>query len=77
MSKKQKSFYLEEDILAHIVDYQKEHKLSSPNVALERIILERMYNIQPIPKIKNVVENSQPNKVSNKTLASIKTSMKD
>lgn len=41
--KRTTSFHLEADILEEISDYQKEHKLSSKNIALERMLLERRY----------------------------------
>lgn len=39
--KKTTSFHLEEDILEEIENYKKINKLSSRNVALERMLLER------------------------------------
>lgn len=39
--KKTTSFHLEEDILEEIESYQKKYNLSSRNVALERMLLER------------------------------------
>ncbi|WP_133016994.1 hypothetical protein [Clostridium cuniculi] len=39
--KKTTSFHLEEDILEEIENYKKKYKLSSRNVALERMLLER------------------------------------
>ena len=41
--KKTTSFHLEEDILKEIDDYKKEYNLSSRNVALERMLLERRF----------------------------------
>ena len=41
--KKTTSFHLEEDILNEITAYQKQHNLSSRNVALERMLLERRF----------------------------------
>lgn len=49
--KKTTSFYLEEDILNEIEAYKKEYNLSSRNVALERMLLERRFLINsPIQK---------------------------
>lgn len=50
--KKTTSFHLEEDILKEIEDYKEKYKLSSRNVALERMLLERrvMLNFN-MPKI--------------------------
>lgn len=39
--KKTTSFHLEEDILEEIEEYKDRYKLSSRNVALERMLLER------------------------------------
>lgn len=39
--KKTTSFHLEEDILEEIDSYKEKYKLSSRNVALERMLLER------------------------------------
>ena len=43
--KKTTSFHLEEDILNEIESYKKEYNLSSRNVALERMLLERRFLI--------------------------------
>lgn len=43
--KKTTSFHLEEDILNEIEAYKKEYNLSSRNVALERMLLERRFLI--------------------------------
>lgn len=49
--KKTTSFHLEEDILNEIETYKKEYNLSSRNVALERMLLERRFLINsPIQK---------------------------
>ena len=39
--KRTTSFHLEEDILKEIEQYKKDHNLSSRNVAIERMIIER------------------------------------
>lgn len=41
--KKTTSFHLEEDILNEITAYQKQYNLSSRNIALERMLLERRF----------------------------------
>ncbi len=41
--KRTTSFHLESDILKEISDYQQEYRLSSKNIALERMLLERRY----------------------------------
>lgn len=41
--KRTTSFHLEADLLDEISEYQKKYNLSSRNVALERMILERRY----------------------------------
>lgn len=41
--KRTTSFHLETDILEMILEYKKEHNLSSRNVALERMLLERRH----------------------------------
>ena len=49
--KKTTSFHLEDDILNEIEAYKKEYNLSSRNVALERMLLERRFLINsPIQK---------------------------
>ena len=49
--KKTTSFHLEEDILNEIEAYKKEYNLSSRNVALERMLLERRFLLNsPIQK---------------------------
>ena len=49
--KKTTIFHLEEDILNEIESYKKEYNLSSRNVALERMLLERRFLINsPIQK---------------------------
>lgn len=61
--KRTTSFHLESDILKEISDYQQEYRLSSKNIALERMLLERRY----LMKI-NLSENVEimPVKVENK-----------
>ena len=50
-SEENTSFHLEEDILNEIESYKKEYNLSSRNVALERMLLERRFLINsPIQK---------------------------
>lgn len=44
--KKTTSFHLEEDILNEIEEYKKEHNLSSRNIALERMLLERRFLVR-------------------------------
>lgn len=41
--KKTTSFHLEEDILNEIEEYKREYNLSSRNIALERMLLERRF----------------------------------
>ena len=49
--KKTTSFHLEEDILNEIEAYKRQYNLSSRNVALERMLLERRFLINaPIQK---------------------------
>lgn len=55
--KKTTSFHLEEDILEEIENYKKKYKLSSRNVALERMLLERR-TLMILPGI--AVNNSIP-----------------
>lgn len=69
--KKTSSVHLEEDMWNEILDYQNTHNLSSKNVALERMLLERRiliqlinnqsFNSNTIPTLqKNSNSNSQP-----------------
>lgn len=66
--KKTTSFHLEEDILKEIDDYKKEYNLSSRNVALERMLLERRFFIrtpvasQPIQEAPVKVEKKEEKK---------------
>lgn len=56
--KKTTSFHLEEDILEEIESYQKKYNLSSRNVALERMLLERRTIMTfPIMNISNKLNN--------------------
>ena len=63
--KRTTSFHLESDILKEISDYQQEYRLSSKNIALERMLLERRY----LMKI-NLSENveTMPVKEENKKI---------
>jgi len=79
--KKTSSFNLEQDIWDEIISYKNKHNLSSRNIALERMLLERrMYmninpkedstppekDIEPITTKKNsVLENSLTNSYNN------------
>jgi len=79
--KKTSSFNLEQDIWDEIISYKNKHNLSSRNIALERMLLERrMYmninskedpappekDIKPItPKKDSVLENSLTNSYNN------------
>lgn len=75
--KKTTSFHLEEDILNEIEAYKKEYNLSSRNVALERMLLERRFlrvapiqkEVAPVPaevKVKEEKKNSILKKSINK-----------
>lgn len=56
--KKTTSFHLEEDILEEIESYQKKYNLSSRNVALERMLLERRTIMTfPIMNVSNKLNN--------------------
>lgn len=56
--KKTTSFHLEEDILEEIESYQKKYNLSSRNVALERMLLERRTIMTfPIMNLSNKLNN--------------------
>lgn len=59
--KKTTSFHLEEDILKEIDDYKEKYKLSSRNVALERMLLERRvilnFNMTKVEEEKICKEN--------------------
>lgn len=56
--KKTTSFHLEEDILEEIENYKKKYKLSSRNVALERMLLERRtLMILPGIAVNNITDN--------------------
>lgn len=79
--KKTTSFHLEEDILNEITAYQKQHNLSSRNVALERMLLERRFflnaprvekveKIEKADKVEEVKEEQKKNKMIGKSLNS-------
>ena len=46
MSKKQLSIYLQNDIYSYLIDYKNKNELSNLSVAIERLILERIFNEQ-------------------------------
>lgn len=76
--KKTTSFHLEEDILNEITAYQKQHNLSSRNVALERMLLERRFfltaprveKVEKADKVEEVKEEQKKNKMIGKSLNS-------
>lgn len=85
--KKTTSFHLEEDILEEIESYQKKYNLSSRNVALERMLLERRtimtFPIMNIPnKLNNdsnivINKNKKEDDFISKSMKSITSSMPD
>ena len=86
--KKTTSFHLEEDILNEITAYQKQHNLSSRNVALERMLLERRFfltaprvemveKIEKADKVEEVKEEQKKNKMIGKSLNSTFDGMPD
>lgn len=86
--KKTTSFHLEEDILNEIIAYQKQHNLSSRNVALERMLLERRFfltaprverveKIEKADKVEEVKEEQKKNKMIGKSLNSTFDGMPD
>lgn len=89
--KKTTSFHLEEDILNEITAYQKQHNLSSRNVALERMLLERRFfltaprvekvekieKVEKADKVEEVKEEQKKNKMIGKSLNSTFDGMPD
>jgi|GEM_PF-1623630 hypothetical protein len=86
--KKTTSFHLEEDILNEIIAYQKQHNLSSRNVALERMLLERRFfltaprvergeKIEKADKVEEIKEEQKKNKMIGKSLNSTFDGMPD
>lgn len=63
--KRTTSFHLESDILKEISDYQQEYRLSSKNIALERMLLERRY-LMKINSSENV--ETMPVRAENKKI---------
>lgn len=63
--KRTTSFHLESDILKEISEYQQEYRLSSKNIALERMLLERRY-LMKINSSENV--ETMPLKAENKKI---------
>ena len=63
--KKTTSFHLEQDILSEIEEYKKVHNLSSRNIALERMLLERRFLIN-MTTIKNTDAATIPVKAEKK-----------
>ena len=66
--KKTTSFHLEEDILEEIEEYKEKYKLSSRNVALERMLLERRnilsFQINTLPNRNEYVDIDKKEKLS-------------
>lgn len=81
--KKTTSFHLEEDILNEITAYQKQYNLSSRNVALERMLLERRFFLtapvkgNQVEEVEEVKEELKKNKMIGKSLNSTFDSMPD
>ncbi len=46
MSKKQTTIYLQGDIHSYLVNYKEKNGLSNLSIAIERLILERIFNEQ-------------------------------
>ena len=68
--KKTSSLHLEEDMWEEILAYQKANKLSSKNIALERMLLERRILIQ-ILNNNSLIQNNlstPPSQTSNQIL---------
>ena len=77
MAKKQRSFYLESDIMNYIESYQMNHDLSSISAALERIIFTIMMNgTVEVHETKKIDKPKEETKQS-KLLANMKKTMKD
>lgn len=77
--KKTTSFHLEEDILEEIEEYKEKYKLSSRNVALERMLLERRnilsFQINTFPNRNDYVDIDKKEK--NKLSKSIESTYND
>lgn len=61
MAKNQRSFYLENDTLQFIKDYQVQHELSSISAALDRIIFSLIMD-NPIAAKQSKVQSKTENK---------------
>lgn len=85
--KKTTSFHLEEDILNEITAYQKQYNLSSRNVALERMLLERRFLLTaPVTgiqadsntiNVEQIKEEPKQNKMIGKSMDSSFDGMQD
>lgn len=67
MAKITSSVSLEKDIWDEIIKYQNKYDLSSRNVALERMLLERrmLIQIKDIPKNENVIKKIPNENIKN------------
>lgn len=65
--KKSSTFNLEQDIYDEIEEYRKTYNLSSRNIALERMLLERriILSMRDIPNVKDSPKNKQNEEKSN------------
>ena len=78
MSKKQVSIYLQEDVYSYLVDYKEKNKLSNLSTAIERLILERIFNEQGnLNAYANHVKENKTESKANKLLKNIKGTMPD
>ncbi|WP_297429783.1 hypothetical protein [Clostridium sp.] len=70
MAKITSSVSLEKDIWDEIIKYQNKYDLSSRNVALERMLLERrmLLQIKDIPKNENVIKKIPNENINNDLL---------
>ena len=79
--KKTTSFHLEEDILEEIEEYKEKYKLSSRNVALERMLLERRnilsFQINTLPNRNDYVDVDIDKKEKDKLSKSIESTYND
>lgn len=58
--KKTRSFSLELDMYEEIVEYKDKYKLSSVNIALERMLLERRNILNMLNGKEQIIKNEEP-----------------
>jgi hypothetical protein len=77
MAKKQSTIYLNEDVHSYLMEYKSNNRLNNLSVAIERIILERIFNEQGNLNYKPIEKIKEKKKDIPKTILDLKSSMRD